>query len=385
MTSSRSILHVVPSYLPAVRYGGPIYSVHGLAKAQAALGHRVRVFTTNVDGPIVSDVPVGSDVDLDGVSVRYFACSALRRLYHAPGMRRDLAAAMATTDVVHLHSVFLWPTLAAARVAAQAKVPFVLAPRGMLVRDLIERKNRILKSAWLHAFERRTIAEAAALHMTSDIEAAEFRALGLTARAIAVVPNGIDIPDLSHIEPHASARPYVLFLGRINWKKGLDRLIPAMQHVPGADLVVAGNDEDGEQAGFETLARDQGLADRISFVGPIHGDAKWALLKGAAVFALPSYNENFGNTVLEAMAAGCPVVVTPEVGLAATVQAEGAGLVCAGEQLLLGHAIALLLSKPTESAAMGYAGRSAVERRFSWRAVATEVDAVYPTRKRNTV
>src|SRR5689334_8622158 len=131
------ILHVVPSYFPAVRYGGPIHSVHGLCKALAARGHEVEVFTTNVDGPVDTDVPLAAPVAMDGVKVWYFPAPALRRLYWSPAMAKALRERISSFDVAHLHSVFLWPTWAAARIARRGNVPYVLAPRGMLVRELI--------------------------------------------------------------------------------------------------------------------------------------------------------------------------------------------------------------------------------------------------------
>src|SRR5215472_4792374 len=109
------IVHVVPSYLPAVRHGGPIFSVHGLCRALAARGHQVEVFTTNVDGPNDSPVPLETGVELDGVQIRYFPSHNLRRLYWSPPLARALRASLTNCSVMHLHSVFLWPTWAAAR------------------------------------------------------------------------------------------------------------------------------------------------------------------------------------------------------------------------------------------------------------------------------
>jgi glycosyltransferase involved in cell wall biosynthesis len=373
------ILHVVPSYLPATRYGGPIYSVHGLAKALAARGHDVHVFTTNADGDGVSDVPLATLVDLDGVKVWYFARGLGRRLYHAPAMRAELARSVPGFDVVHTHAVFLWPPLAAARIAERARVPHVMAPRGMLVSELIARKSRIVKSAWIRLFERRSIEAAAAVHVTSQVEAEGIASLGLRPRRIAVIANGIDMPDLSALctMPATDARPYVLSLGRINWKKGLDRLIAAMQAVPDTDLVLAGNDEEGLRPHLAAQAAELGLAQRVRFLGEVRGDAKWLLIAGASLFALPSHNENFGIAVLEAMACAVPVVVTPEVGLAATVKAAGAGLVVAGEPAVLGRAIAGLLADPGRGRAMGAAGRAAAEQQFSWAAIGRQVEALY--------
>lgn len=373
------ILHVVPSYLPAVRYGGPIYSVHALAKATARRGHETHVFTTNVDGAGVSPVPTGRPVDLDGVRVTYFPCGVGRRLYRSPAMARGLADNIRRFDVVHLHSVFLWPTLAAARAARKAGVPYVLAPRGMLVGDLIRRKSRWFKSAWISLFERDNIAAAAAAHVTSEVEKMEIVALGLCTKRFVVIPNGVDLPGATpeEIGLVPAGHPFVLSLGRINWKKGLDRLIQAMVHVPGADLVIVGNDEEGYRSRLEEIASGLGLAPRVRFVGPVHGEEKWALMRSAAVFALPSYSENFGNAVLEAMACGVPVVVTPEVGLAAEVAASGAGLVVDGAPERLGPAIAELLGNPRRRSAMGVAGREIAVEKFSWGGVAAQMEAVY--------
>src|SRR4051812_10455695 len=109
------LLHVVPSYLPAVRYGGPIFAVHGLCQALVARGHEVEVFTTSVDGPSDSPVPVGIPVSVDGVRVRYFSSPLIRRLYWAPALGHALHQEIGRFDAVHLHSVFLWPTWAAVR------------------------------------------------------------------------------------------------------------------------------------------------------------------------------------------------------------------------------------------------------------------------------
>lgn len=374
------ILHVVPSYLPAIRYGGPIYSVHGLAKALARQGHYVDVFTTNVDGPGVSNVPVGTTVVLDGVNVRYFPCGAGRRLYHSTDMRRALAQHVKDYDVVHLHSVFLWPTLAGARAARAAGVPYVLSPRGMLVGDLIRRKSRLLKSLWISLFERRNVEQAAALHVTSDVEQADLEQLGLTPRRVINIANGIDLPPaaIRHGESiQTGQRPYILSLGRVNWKKGLDRLISAMPHVSGADLVIAGNDEEGYTETLKALAAKCGVADRVRFTGPVHGEEKWRLVRGACVFAMPSYSENFGNSALEAMACGVAVVVTPEVGLSTAIAAAGAGIVCNGDSDTLGPELAALCAAPERRRALGLAGEKSAAETFSWDSIAKAFGHAY--------
>jgi len=375
-----NILHVVPSYLPAVRYGGPIVSVHGLCRALAARGHNVEVFTTNVDGPTVSDVPLGVPVDIDGVKVWYFPVPALVRLYWSPAMAHALRRRLKCFDVLHTHSVFLWPTWAAARLARRQHIPYVLTPRGMLVADLIRRKSALLKRCWIALIERNNIANAALVHFTSRIERDEAIALGLAMRDSQIIPNGLDADGSQQRgqatlpgQFSAGEEPFLLFLGRINWKKGLDRLIAALAFVPDCRLLIAGNDEEGLRPELERLAVKAGVDARISFVGPVYGDDKTALLGRALLLALPSYSENFGNVVLEAMAAGCPVVVTPEVGAADIVRENSAGAVLNGEPAILGAGMRSLISDPAELKRMGQRGREAVMMRYSWDCVAAEM------------
>ena len=372
------VLHVVPSYIPAWRYGGPIHSVHGLCKGLAASGHQVDVATTNVDGDGISDVPVATPVDLDGVRVHYFPSTFLKRLYYSPQMDRFMADGMAGWDLVHTHSVFLWPTTAAARIARRARKPYVLSPRGMLVRDLIARRSSLLKSGWIRVFEKRNITEAAAVHVTSHVEGEEMLALGLAPRRLFEVPNGFDLPgDVAAQRPDAGLpSDYVLFLGRISWKKGIDRLLRAMASIPGVPLVVAGNDDEGYWPKMEQLARELGMADRLYCVGFVEGRRKEALLRGATMLALASYSENFGNVVLEAMALGVPVVVTPEVGLASEVRSSGGGIVADGEPQTFARAIRSLHGDSEARRAMGEKGRKAA-RSYSWDSVAGRIEQEY--------
>ncbi|HJW92276.1 MAG TPA: glycosyltransferase [Thermoanaerobaculia bacterium] len=355
------ILHVVPTYLPARRYGGPIVAVHGLCRALVRRGHDVTVFTTNVDGDGESDVPIEQDVLLDGVRVRYFR-SSFPRLYVSGGMRKALRGIDAF-DVVHNHSVFLWPTAAAARAATRAHVPYVITPRGMLVRELIARKSALVKRSWIRLVERRNFAHAAAIHFTSRRELEDSREIALPLPNPVVIPNGIDAPPCPVVQrdPHL-----VLYLGRINWKKNLDRLIAAMEHVPNARLIIAGNDEEGLTPKLRALAKDN-----VEFAGPVYDDAKWNLLARASVLVLPSLSENFGNVILEALAMETPVVVSPNVGLADDVAAAHAGIVSDD----LAPAIAAILAG--RDATMGRNGRALVESRFTWDAVAAQMEEAY--------
>jgi glycosyltransferase involved in cell wall biosynthesis len=380
------VLHVVPSYLPAVRYGGPVIATHALCAALARQGCDVTVFTTNVDGPNESPVPLEAPVEMDGVKVCYFAVPWLRRLYRSPAMGRALDRHCTDFHLLHLHSVFLWPTWAAAQAARKSAVPYLVAPRGMLVKELIARKSTLAKRAWIALIEARNLRRAAGIHVTSAVEASELRRFAFTLPPLYEIPNGVDPEGQSHeraalpapaAELFAGGKPVVLFLGRINWKKGLDRLIPAMARLPQAGLLVAGNDDEGYTSRLMSLARTCGVEERVRFCGPVYGAAKAALFRKATVFALPSYSENFGNVVLEAMLEGCPVVVTPEVGAASIVQQSGAGIVSPGNSECLADSVGRLLADGATRAEMGRRGRRAVQEQYTWDAVAARMSEVY--------
>src|SRR5258706_8280344 len=238
-------------------------------------------------------------------------------------MRAALDASIAAYDAVHLHSVFLWPTYAAAGAAARHGVAYSVSPRGMLVPELVARKSRVAKRLWIRAVERRTFANAASVHFTAQVEWDDARRIGIPLPNPIVVPNGIDLPPA---ESTPRLDDTLLFLGRINWKKGLEFLLDAIKDVPGVKVVIAGNDDEDLTPKLRAQAERNGIADRIDFRGPVSGAAKEELLRTSTALVLPSLSENFGNVVLEAMAVEMPVIVTREVGLAADVESAGGGL-----------------------------------------------------------
>jgi len=375
------ILHIVATYYPAMRYGGPVRSVQGLCKALCDLGHDVHVFTTNVDGDTNSDVPLKKPVNLDGVKIWYFPTNWLRRLFWSPEMMIFLKQEIPSFDLVHLHSVFLWPTSAAARVARANGVPYVLSPRGMLDQKLIRKRSRWLKSIWIKMIERRNLARAGCVHLTSEVERHAYENLNLPAGSIEIVPNGIDLDiqyeSAAFADLLPTTRPYALFLGRINWKKGADLLVKSWTGVAEWDLVIAGNDEENLRAELEQLTKNLGLADRIHFIGPVDDEDKWGLYHRARAFLLPSISENFANTVLEAMSVACPVLVSPGVGLSDAVVQHGCGLVIQRDEDSISEAILKLQNDEELRLKMGERGREAARKHFSWHVVAQETERVY--------
>ena len=379
------LLHVVPTYLPAVRYGGPIRTVHALCRTLAERGHDVQVFTTNVDGEADSAVPLFRPVDVEGVQVTYFPSRTLRRLYWSPPLKKALFAAAAGFDLVHLHSVFLWPPWAGARAARAHGVPYVVSPRGMLVPELIRRKSRWVKNAWIALIDRPMLESAAAIHTTSAVEAQHLAGFGWSLPRVATIPHGVDDPpppSQATLSPDiASAvkgEPMVLAFGRISWEKGLDRLIAALPRVLGARVVVAGDSADDHASFLAGEAARQGVADRVTIIARhVSGADKEALFAAAQVYAMTSLSENFGLAAFEAMRRGLPVLATPDVGMSEIVRQISAGLVVDPSPESIAQGLNMLLSDPTASRAMGAAGQAHVVANYGWGAVAERMEDLY--------
>lgn len=387
MAEQLRLLHVVPTYLPAVRYGGPIRSVHALCRELARAGHDVHVFTTNVDGPFDSSVPLMRPVDLDGVKVTYFQSRTLRRLYWSPQMRRALAASVAGFDAVHLHAVFLWPILAAARAARAHRVPYVISPRGMLVPELIRRKSRWVKEAWIRLVERANLEAAAAIHTTSAAETRHIASFGWRLPPIATIPHGVDDPPPpsdAPLSPDVAAAvaggPMVLAFGRLSWEKGLDRLIAALAKVPQVRAVLAGDDSGGFGKILATQAAGLGIADRVTILARhIEGADKEALFDAARLFAMTSLSENFGLAAFEAMRRGLPVLATSGVGMSEIVRDAQAGLVVEPTPADIGEGLGTLFADPERCRRLGEAGRRHVIEHYGWAAVAERMVELYKT------
>jgi len=361
-----------------------MFAVHGLCRALTVRQHEVQVFTTNIDGPRNSSVPIAIPINLDGVLVRYFSCPLFRRLFWAPALGGALQREIAEFDVVHLHSVFLWPTWTAARTARVAHVPYVLSPRGMLIKDLISRRSRLVKSAWIRLIERSNVEHATVIHLTSQLEAAELKRFGWQLPRLAVIGNGIDEPlptageIATDIKAIAAEQPLVLFLGRLSWKKGLDRLLRAFARTASCRLGIVGTDDEGFAPKLKQLAGSLGIANRVHILPrTVVEFEKEHLFAAARLFVLSSYSENFGNTVLEAMRRGVPVVVTPEVGAAEVVREAKGGLVVEGDPESLGAAISQLTANLSLARSMGEAGQRHAMRLYSWTSIAARMEDLY--------
>jgi glycosyltransferase involved in cell wall biosynthesis len=347
-------------------------------------GHEVTVVTTNVDGNGISNVEVGVPVDIDGVKVWYFPSNFLRKIYYSPKMKSHILRTIHAFDFIHLHSVFLWPTNMVAKIAKRSNISYCISPRGALVKGLIRKKSFIVKWLWIAFFERSTLRGAAFIHATSDVESNNIKEFRLLSTKI--IANGVNIPTIKENSSNVRQllnkyqvinQEYIIFIGRISWKKSLDRLIIALKDIEKVDLLVVGNDEDELEDELKDIAIENNVNSRVYFIGPVYGEEKFYLLKGASLLVLPSHNENFGNVVLEALAVGTPVAVTSGVGAASILKKSNSGIVVSNSPFLMAQEINALLQNKNELKSMGLRGKDVVNKSFSWLRIAEEMENAY--------
>ncbi|MBE0545462.1 MAG: glycosyltransferase [Verrucomicrobia bacterium] len=361
-------------------YGGPSRSVPALAGALAARGVTVELVTCeSAPGQAAPLLPPAGQVRVQLVpranrARRWWTrtndfAKALHERSRAPG-----------DWLIHDHGLWLPNNHAVARAAQALGVPRLVSPRGMLT--AWSRRHRGWKKAmawWL--YQRRDLETASVLHATSPAEVQDFRRAGLN-QPVAMIPNGVELPPgerKSEISNRQSETRTVLFLGRIHPIKGLLDLVRAWAKLrpAGWRVVLAGADEGGYLDEIKAECRRQKVEPDFQFVGPVAGEAKWALYRQADLFILPSHSENFGIVVAEALACGVPVITTHGTPWEELVTQQCGWWTLIGVKPLtvaLREAMALSDDARRE---MGQRGRKLVEGKYSWTSAAEQMLSVY--------
>jgi glycosyltransferase involved in cell wall biosynthesis len=380
------ILHVVGSI--AARYGGPSFAALDMCRALAGRGHEVELFTTTIDGPRELDVPVGVPLARDGFAITCFPPGRPRSYSTSLALGRALWRRVAEFDVVEVHNLYLFHTAAAALSCRRKGVPYVVCPHGTL--DPYQRAfDRRKKQLYDLLVERRNLERAAGIHCTSNAERDAVATAGIRAPTY-VVPlairfadfdTAVDPVELLVAHPELDGRPLVTFLGRLSRKKRLDLLVEAFAAVapiaPDARLVIAGPDDEGVGERVRALVERRRLGGRVSLLGMVEGETKVALLQRSAVFALPSEDENFAVSLVEAMAAGVPVLTTDGVAIHEEVRSAGAGIVIARTADALAAALAELLENRELARRLGENGRALARSAFAWEAFGRNLERMY--------
>ncbi len=380
------VLHVIPSISPL--RGGPSRAVIDMVAALRRQGVEAAILTTNDHGPgLHPDLVTGRWQWHQEVPVLAFQrwsppIAPLREFAFSPGLSLWLARHLRRYQLLHVHALFSYPSTSAMAMARWAGVPYILRSIGQLSPwSLAQSRGR--KRWLLRLIERRNLQGAAALHFTTAAERDEAEALGLAPPRL-VLPLGVRCPlaPAARSSSGNGAEPVrLLFLSRIHPKKQLENLLDALallqRRSPGArwELTIAG---DGEARYVSTLrARTTalGIDGRCRWLGFVEGATKWQVLQQADWYVLPSAAENFGIAAVEALAAGTPVILSPEVAVAAAVARGGAGLVSASDPEALSMALATALKGPSLS--MQAAALNLAESDFSWSTIALQLRDAY--------
>lgn len=371
------VLQVVPRISP--QSGGPSVALPGLARALARHGVETTVLATNVQPDGRLEVPLNDPVIDEGVEYIFHNAWKIGGRYGlAPELVPTLRRILTTFDLVHIHWLYDFACIVAARAAIAAHVPFVVQPAGSLEPQLM-RKNRLLKRAYLATIGRPLLTRAAAVVFTSEQERA-LAAYG-PRRPEWIVPVGLDASTFAHLPPPGTFRaayphvdgPFLLCVGRLTPQKGLDLLIAALArlapHRRTLSLVLAGPDPDGYGASLRDLAEGLGVHQRVVFTGLLPHEMKLAALVDAELFVLPSHAENFGAVVTEALACGLPVVMSNQVGIHRQMADAGVATVveCTADSVATG--IESALADTTLRYRIATRGPGVVRAHYTWDAI----------------
>jgi len=398
------ILQIIPSI--SLVYGGPSQMVLGLSAALASQGIDVTIITTNSNGDIGQlplDVPLNQPIKQNGYQIIYFRCSPWRRYKFSVSLLQWLNANARQFDLAHIHAIFSPVTTLAATIARGHNLPYIIRPCGMLdPADL--QKKRQLKQIYAALLESPNLAGAAAIHFTSKEEARISERFGLEITGKMPVPQDFGVQNSTGKMPvpqdliiplgvttagsfakrlRESQVPIVLFMSRIEPKKGLDLLIPALESILESGIefqfILAGsNPQDADyEAGIKVKIQHSSLAKYTTITGFVSGDRKNELLTNADLFVLPSYYENFGIAVAEAMAAGVPVAISDRVHISEDIRQAEAGWVGPLEVDAIADSIKSALLDPQERQRRGLNAKEYAKKHYNWEAIAQQTIDAY--------
>jgi len=338
------VLHVIPYYFPAFDFGGPVTLVHYLNKALVNKNIDVTVFTTDVG--IENIVENNSEVIVDGVKVNYFKHKGFLKFLSRSGWNLSfelidsLKKRLRQFDVIHISEVWSYSAAFASYYSLKYKKPYIVSPRGSLYPYTFKKKIW-KKLPYYYLFAKKVLEKSSLIqYVTEDEKVQSHNFLKLKTNS-AVIPSGIDfsefstLPDKEELKnkyPFLKGKKIILFLSRIIWIKGLDILIESFKELVRTrgdlHLLIVGEDSgDGYKEIVKGWVKKHNIENMVTFTGPLSGKDKFMAYTGSDIFVLPSYSENFGMVIIEAMACGIPVVISNKVGLCDKVKECDAGIV----------------------------------------------------------
>jgi glycosyltransferase involved in cell wall biosynthesis len=365
------LIHIIPAL--SEEASGPSYSVVRLC--ESLIAEKNELTLAALDWAQLSNIPSFLKTFPLGFGPA--------RLGRSPAMSRWLSDVCVSDkiDVLHNHGMWQLNAIYPARAARRSNAKLIYSPRGAFSEWAMQHGSKA-KSIFWRLIQRSALQQANCFHATAESEYNDIRRLGFP-QPVAIIPNGIDLP-VNPLRLLFKQRT-LLFLGRIHAVKGLDILLPAWRAVqdifPDWRLVIAGSDDgyhgvSGYLEEIKGKVQTNGLM-RVTFSGPLYGNDKLQAYQEAELFVLPSYSENFGMTVAEALASGTPAIVSkgaPWPGL----EQEGAGWwVDIGVDSLVASLKDAMSRSPSELAGMGEQGREWMCRDFSWNGIGIKMSATY--------
>ena len=382
------ILQVIPYFYPAWAYGGPLRNVYGLCKELVKRGHEVTVFTTDT---LDSRNRVKETQEIiDGIEVRRFrnlsnTIAYRDKIFISPGMIFGLRNSLRNFDIIHMHEYRTLQNLIVHYFARKYGTPYVLQTRGSLPRIMTkQRLKQIYDILWGY----RLLRDASKVIALTQIEAEQFKSMGVSSDKIEIVPNGIDLAEFENLPPRGEFRKkwriknsqkIVLFLSRIHKIKGPDLLVKAFAALTkdfnNIKLVIAGPD-DGYLPMLKKSIKELRIEEKVLFTGLLNGRDKLEAYIDAEVYVLPSSYEIFGRTLLEACACGTPIIVTDRCGIADVIDGQ-AGLVVPYDKDALGKALLDILSDDHMRLRFGEKGKLLVREKFNWEKISEQLESIY--------
>lgn len=360
------ITHVVPRI--ENESSGPSYSVVALCRA-------LKHLDVGVDLAVLKSL---NDKAAPGFARSFATVGGFAKLGLSPDMRNWLNESVRDSriDVMHNHSLWMMPNVYSCNAVKSARMPLLVSPRGTLSEWAMGNGSRIKKLFW-PLVQRPALAAVSCFHATSESEYADIRRMGFD-QPVAIIPNGIELPELRKTNS-AGART-LLFLGRIHPVKGLDMLLPAwaalQDRFPEWQLRITGPDTNGHLAEMKKLANELGLK-RVEFTGPLFGTEKARAYAEAELYVLPTYSENFGMSVAEALAAGTPAIVTKAAPWSGLTENGAGWSIEVGTNPLVACLEQALSCSHGDLELMGRRGRLWMKNDFSWEFVADKMRATY--------
>nr|WP_121270593.1 glycosyltransferase [Pedobacter schmidteae] len=321
-----NILQINASYKPAYIYGGPTMSVAQLSEQLVKNDCNVQVFTTTANGPRELEIATTAAQQVNDVAVSYFPRLSKDHSHFSPRLLFKLWKEVRSFDLVHIHAWWNLVSILSCAIAHLRKVPVILSPRGTLSPYSFVTNHTGIKLLF-HRFIGKFLLNRCHLHSTSEREQAALKKL-LKPKSIFNIHNLVSLPSQIPAPASENGLLRLLFLSRIEQKKGIELLFAALADltIP-YQLTIAGSGNAAYIAKLKTLSHQYHIEQHIRWLG-FKSDDKFELIAQHHILVLPSYDENFGNVVIESLCVGTAVLISNEVGLASFVAENNMGWIC---------------------------------------------------------